>query len=89
MDFEKGKEYIRLLKAGTDEDDIVRKYGITHESLYAVVSYLDQRFAREVFRNFCDGCANDLCFGWPGRDETPCLVRGYEPHCPLNKHETD
>lgn len=87
MDLKAGQEYIELLKAGTDEDTIVQQRGISYEELYAAVSFIDQPFARENLKNFCSGCANDICFCWPMREETPCFARGYEPHCPLKKSD--
>ena len=85
MDFKKGQEYIDLLDSGASEEALLSQYGIEYEELYAVIAFRDQRYASEKLKNFCRGCANDLCFCWPGRDETPCPARGYEPHCPLNK----
>ena len=80
-----GNEYIELLQSGIYEAEIKRKYKIKSEELYATVAYSNQQLARKLLKHFCLGCANDLCFCWPLREETPCPVRGYEPHCPLKK----
>ena len=85
MDFSMGDEYIRQIKSGMTETDLILTYGIEIEELYAVVAYCNQRFASEKLEHFCRGCANDLCFSWPMRDETPCPVRGYELKCPLKR----
>ncbi len=83
MNYENAPNLIAALKQGLSEEEITKKYGIDYKELYAVVSYVDQAFARETLKEYCSGCANDLCFCWPLREETPCLARGYEPLCPL------
>ena len=83
--FKRGFEYAALLNVGKPEEEIMELYGIDHTELYAVTAFCDQKTASEKLKHFCGGCANDLCFFWPGRDEAPCLARGYEPDCPLKK----
>ena len=85
MDFNKGHLYIDMLKAGTSEESIIEQFNIDAEELYAVVAYSDQNFARSALKHFCLRCANDICFGWPVRDEALCPSRGFEPNCPLKK----
>ena len=84
--FERGIEYAALLNIGKPEDEIMELYGIDHMELYAVTAFYDQRTASEKLKHFCSGCVNDLCFIWPGRDEAPCPVRGYERDCPHKVH---
>ncbi len=86
MDFNKGSEYKELISQGMTEEELSKLFDVPVCEIYGAIEYCyGHRTASEILKHFCGGMANGLCFCWPLKDETYCMVHGYELDCPLKK----